>query len=101
MQDNVGNTIFMKILPVLLTGAIVWMISSINTVQVDSVRMVELLNKNQQMIDENAKTSESHEKQIVDLTISLALLQADMEDFAKNFERHIEKHGCADNVRQN
>ncbi len=79
MAERIANTVFLKILPVLLTAGIIWIMSSINGMQVQMVRIGELVNKNQEMLKESVQTIKHQQMVVVDQTITSRLLQAEFE----------------------
>ncbi len=97
MQDTengtLTNTIFMKILPLLLSGAIVWIISSINSMQVQSARIEIRVIENQNLLKNTSDKIDNLENKTVTQQISISLLEQELVSLRKEFERHLHERG--------
>ncbi len=94
MPESIANTIFMKILPVLLTAAIIWMMTSINTMQVQAVRIEEQVTASHKLLTSTSIAIEKLESKSTAQQISLSLLEHQIMTIRKDFERHLETtHG--------
>ncbi len=90
MPESIANTIFMKILPVLLTAAIIWMMTSINTMQVQAVRIEEQVNASHKLLTTTSLAIEKLESKAVTQQISISLIEHQIMTLRKDYERHME-----------
>lgn len=90
MPETVANTIFMKILPVLLTAAIIWMMSSINSMQVQSVRIEQQVIESHKLLTTTSAAIEKLESKTVTQQIAISLLEQQILTLRKDFDRHMQ-----------
>ncbi len=90
MPESIANTVFMKILPVLLTAAIIWMMSSINNMQVKMVRIDEQVIASHRLLQTTATSLDSVEATIVNQQITVTLLQHQLETLRRDYEQHMD-----------
>ena len=89
MQPSLTDTVFMRILPVLLTAAIMWMMTSINTLQVQNVRMEQQLIENHNLLRSSSDSLEKVESKIITQQISITLLEQQLGVLRRDLELHI------------
>ncbi len=93
INTTLTNTLFMKILPLLLSGAIVWIISSINSMQVQSARIEIRVIENQNLLKNTSDKIDNLENKTVTQQISISLLEQELVSLRKEFERHLHERG--------
>ncbi len=88
INGTLTNTVFMKILPLLLSGAIVWIISSINSMQVQSARIEIRVIENQNLLKATSNKIDNLEDKTITQQIAISLLEQELDSLRKQFERH-------------
>ncbi len=86
MSDTITNTIFLKVVPVLLTASIIWMATTLTTMHVDVARMEERL----ATIEKSTLKMESLQKGIIDVQITTRLLEAELDVVQRDYDKHRE-----------
>ncbi len=90
MPESIANTIFMKILPILLTASIIWMMTSINTMQVQAVRIEEQVNASHKLLTTTSIAIEKLESKAVTQQIAISLLEQQILTLRKDYDRHMQ-----------
>ena len=88
MPENMSNTIFFKILPVLLAAAIVWMMTSINNLQIELARIQEQQKDSYQLLQITLSSVEKLETKIVTQQIELKVLEGQLTSLREQAGSH-------------
>ena len=88
MSESMSNTLFMKILPVLLSGAIAWMMTSINSMQVQTVRIEEQVTASHKLLTTTSLAIDKLESKSVTQQIAISLLEHEINALKASLKRH-------------
>ncbi len=93
-KTDISNTLFMKIIPVLLTAAIIWMMTSINDLQVQNVRMEQQLTESYKLLQLTSLSLDKLETQFVTQKIDVSLIKQQIDVIKRDIQYHNESaHG--------
>lgn len=100
MNDKLADTLFIRVLPVLLSGAIVWMMTSINDMQIQNARIEQQIVESHKLLTLTSKSIKELETNIVTQKIELSLVKEQVKSLRAEFDNHLSRyHGGGSNAR--